>query len=136
MEGELALKRVYDEICHANSIRFWSNLATFENLFKENFDKISAAIHEQKIQTREIIANTPEARKSSKKYAARAGTTYSSRIATKDGIQNDNAIYGGVVALFRIHQLNFFVVRIEDQTIADAMKSLFDMAWQSAEEFI
>jgi len=50
-------------------------------------------------------------------------------------IFNDSFIYDNVVALFRIQQNNLFVVRIEDPTIAATMKTLFEMAWQSAKPF-
>lgn len=136
LEGEKGLRQVYSEMEAANSICFWSNLEKFEKQFQDIFDKLSNAIGSQQIRTREIIANTPEARKSAKRYALTAGRNYSARIATADGIYNDNAIYGNVVAIFRLHESNLFVIRIEDATIAQTMKAMFEMAWKSAEPMI
>ncbi len=136
LEGEKGLRQVYSEIEQANSICFWSNLELFERQFQNAFHALSEAINQRQIRTREIIPNTPGARRSSKRYAVVAGRSYSSRIATVEGIQNDNAIYGNVVALFRLHENNLFVVRIEDPMITQTTKALFEMAWKSAEPFI
>lgn len=132
LEGEQGIKQIYDEIRKANSIRFWSSIATFESTFGDYFDKIATSINKQQIVTREIIDDTPASKKASKRYAEIAGNTYSSRIATISGIENDNAIYGNVAALFRIQGANCYVVRIEDPLIVNALKALFDMAWGSA----
>jgi sugar-specific transcriptional regulator TrmB len=134
--GKQGAEQVYREIAQANNIRFWTELAVFEDAFKKMFEHLSESIQENQIRTREIIADTPQARRASKRYAAVAGKHYSSRVATQEGIQNDSAIYGNVVALFRIHEMNLYVVRIEDVTIASTMRALFDMAWDSAKPFI
>ena len=136
LEGEKGLRQVYTELAQANSICFWSNLEMFEHHFQGAFRELSQAIEEKQIRTREIIPNTAEAKRSAKRYASTAGRSYSARLATVEGIENDNAIYGNVVALFRLHESNLFVVRIEDPTIAQTTKALFEMAWKSAEPFI
>lgn len=134
--GKRGLEEVYREIAKAPSIRFWSDLAAFEANFKEMFEEFSEAIQRKEIRTREIIPDTASARRSSKRYALVAGKFYSSRLATKNGIMNDSAIFSDVVALFRIHEFNLYVVRIQDVTIASTMRALFDMAWQAAKPFI
>ncbi len=136
LEGEKGLRQVYNEMHNANTICFWSNLEIFEKQFQDIFDELSQAIGSKQIRTREIITNTPEARRSAKRYAVTAGRNYSARIATVDGIHNDNAIYGNVVAIFRLHENNLFVIRIEDAFIAQTMKAMFEMAWKSTESFI
>ena len=136
LEGEKGIKQIYDEIRKANSIRFWARLSTFENVFSDYFEKIATSIKKEQITTREIIDNSPDSRRASKKYADMAGSSYFSRIATVQGIENDNAIYGNVAALIRIEGVNLYVIRIEDITIVNALKALFDMAWQSATPFI
>ncbi|MEK7102940.1 MAG: hypothetical protein AAB870_01175, partial [Patescibacteria group bacterium] len=88
------------------------------------------------IVTKEIIDDTPDSKRASRNYADIAGSTYSSRLATVQGIENDNAIYGNVAALFRTQGVNLYVIRIEDPAIVNALKALFDMAWQTAKPFI
>ena len=115
----------------ASSLLFWSDLASFHGQFREMFEKMSTSTAEREIRTREIIANTPEAIKSARQFAALAGRFYTARICTRGKILNDSAIFNDVVALFRIEAHNLWVIRIEDAAIATTMRSLFDMAWKS-----
>lgn len=136
LEGRSALLQVYEEICRANSICFWSDLKAVEIHFSQMFIKIAESIKLNEIRTREIIADTAEAKSSNRRFAATAGKTYASRLAVKSGINNDNAIFGDTLAIFRIQQNNLFVVLIKEPTIAATMKTMFDMAWESAAPFI
>lgn len=136
LEGEKALKEVYDQICKANHIAFIADLSSFEKKFNNSFEKIASAIRENEITTKEIIPNTKEAKLSSQRYAVTAGKYYSSRIARNGPIHNDCAIYGNTLALFRLNEYNLFVVLIEEPSITETMKTLFDMAWASATPFI
>jgi sugar-specific transcriptional regulator TrmB len=136
LEGEKAMRQVHREIAKANSIRFWSDLPTFEEKFPAAVDVLSAAIRKNQIRTREIIAATPAARRSAKRYAAVAGKYYTCRVASGGSLYNNSVVYGDVVALFRVHEFNLFVIIIEEATIAATMKTLFDLAWESAEPFI
>lgn len=136
LEGEKAMSEVYDQICKANQISFIADLTSFEKSFQKEFGKISAAIQSNEIRTREIIPNTEEAKMSSKRYAAVAGKYYSSRIAINGPIYNDSAIYGNTLAFFRINDFNLFVILIEEPTIVQTMKTVFDLAWLSATPFI
>lgn len=133
LEGHKGVEQIYQELTEANALRFWSNLGTFRSVLGDTGERLSTAIHDRQIHTREIVADTPESLKEAKRLTKVAGPTHSFRLASSDGIQNDSVIYGNVVALFRIRSYNLFVVRIEDKTIAESMRALFDMAWNSAE---
>lgn len=134
--GKKGLEQIYKEIAEASTIRFWTDLSQFEKTFQKMFDELSQSIKEKQIRTKEIITDSPEAKRSSRRYASTAGKHYSSRISTKPGIQNDSAVFGNTVALFRIQDLNLFCVRIEDSSIAETTKAMFDMAWDSATPYI
>lgn len=136
LEGEKAMSAVYDEITRAASIRFWADLVSFEKTFGDAFQTLSSAIAKNQIRTKEIIPDTLEARNSSKRYAAVAGKYYSSRISTRGAIHNDSAIYGDAVAMFYIHSAQLYVILIEEPSIVASMRTLFDMAWDSAQPFI
>ena len=135
-EGRKGVQKVYDEIKKADSICFWSNLAMFENSLDEEFNEISTVIAKNQIRAREIIPDTLESRRSSKRYALLAGNTYSCRISTRNGISNDAALFGDTLALFRIQEYNLYVVKIKDVRIVSSIKALFDMAWDKAKIFI
>ncbi len=137
LEGQKALRQIYKDITKANNIRFWSDLEVVETDFKDVFTDIAESINRNQIRCRELLRDTPETKKSSKQFAAIAGKTYSSRIATTQyPIYNDNVIYDDVVVLFSIYRYNLFAVQIHEPTIAATLKSLFDLAWESAEPFI
>jgi len=135
LEGEEGVRRVYFEMKQANSWRIWSNLTTVYPPFHEVYIELCEAAKENGIGIREIITDTKESRRYSRFIARMSGPTYSARTATVEGLANDAIIYGNTVALFRLSEHNMFVVRIEDKTIADSMKALFDMAWKTARPF-
>ena len=136
LEGEKAMKEIYNQICQANRIRFIADLSSFEQAFQSSFNNISEAILNNEIKAQEIIPNTNAAKTSSKRYSASAGRTYSSRIAMNGPIQNDTAIFGNTLALFRLNEFNLFVILIEEPSIVETIKTVFDLAWLSATPFI
>lgn len=134
--GVEGVRGVYEEAKQASSLRFWSNMSSsVYQPFHNTFMEISEAAGKQGAPLREIIADTKEAKRYSRLCAKVTGPTYSARVATIEGLENDAVIFGNVVVLFRLQGLNIFAVRIEDKTIADSMKALFDMAWKSAKPF-
>jgi len=135
IEGKEGVLSVYAEMKKANSLRFWSNVGAAYGPFHSEYMDLAETIRAQNITTKEIIADTKESKRYSRLLAKAAGPSYTARIATVDGIENDTGIFGNVVVLFRLHELNFFVVRIEDKTIADTMRAIFDMSWKVAKPF-
>ena len=134
-EGEEGVRQVYEELKNTRSVRFWSNIGHSEAMFHNEYMEICEAVREKGIGAREIIADNKEAKRYSRLVAKVSGPSYSARVATVEGIENDSVIYDNVVAIFRLQGLNMFVVRIEDATIADTMRAMFDMAWKTARPF-
>lgn len=132
LEGKAGIERIYEEVIQSASFCAWSNLVTVEKLFPHASLEIAEKIKERGITAREIIADTKEARRIARSFLRIAGATYRVRVAGGELIHNDNLLYGNVCALFRLHEFNLFVVRIEDQTIADTTRVLFDLAWRAA----
>ncbi|MDD5068326.1 MAG: helix-turn-helix domain-containing protein [Candidatus Pacebacteria bacterium] len=134
-EGEKGLFHIYEEMKKTRELIFWSDLSSVEKIFPDAYRKINQATIDNKIFTREILADTPDARASAKRWAVTAGENYSARLASGP-VFNDSVIYDNVVCFFRLQEFNLFVVRIEDVTIATTMKTMFEMAWRSAKAFI
>ncbi len=130
-EGRGGLRQIYKEIERASAVRFWSALSDIEKIFPKEIQSMAEAIRHNQVRTVELVPNRPDVKRSVKRFALSAGRTYEARILNGD-ILNDNAVYGNVVALFRVHEWNLFVVRIEDATITGTMRALFDAAWKSA----
>lgn len=134
-EDESGIRQIYEEFKDANSIRFFSSLTQIESIFGKDLITIATTIRENKIRTKEIIPGTDEAKRVSKKFSKIAGPTYSARIS-KNMFQNDFSIYNNVIVLFRIHRYNLYALRIEDDTLMNTMRTMFDMAWEGAKKFV
>lgn len=135
LEGLGGVRHVYREMRKAHSWRVSSNLTNVYTPLHEIYLEMTETVKENGIGVREIIADTKEAKRYARFIARMCGPTYSARLATAEGLANDTIVYGNVAALFRLREHNLFVVRIEDKTIADSMRALFDMAWKSAKPF-
>ncbi len=134
-DGKEGISMVYRELKNAHSIRIWSHIEASEVPFHDVNMEVAETVREKSISVREIIADTKGARRYARLVGKVAGPTYLTRIATVDGFAHDSLIYGDVITLFRLSEHDTFVVRIEDKTIADSMKALFDMAWKTARSF-
>lgn len=134
-EGKEGIATVYRELKDATMVRIWSNIDAKEVLFHDVNMDVAETVREKKITVREIITDTRGARRYARLVAKVAGPTYTMRTGPAEGFANDSIIYDNVVTLFRLSENNLFVIRIEDKTIADSMKALFDMAWKSAKAF-
>jgi sugar-specific transcriptional regulator TrmB len=130
-ESEEGIRAMYREMKNANSFRVWSDVGPSYPRFHDAYMELAEIANKNSINTREIIADTKEARRYARLIAKVAGPSYSARTATADGLANDAFVYGDTVLLFRLSEHNMFVVRIEDKQIANSMKALFDMAWKS-----
>jgi predicted transcriptional regulator len=137
LEGREGIKSIYRELTNAPDIRFWCNLEAVSDLFLNNVDDIAKSVKTKKIPVREIIGDTLGNRKACRHFRKLAGKTYIPRHAMPEHkFENDNFVYGDVVAICRLLDNNLFVVRIEDPTIAQTYKTLFDMAWKAAKPFL
>jgi sugar-specific transcriptional regulator TrmB len=135
-EHEEGLQQVYGEMKKARSLRVWSNIGAQEaGAFHNTYMDLAEGFKKNGINVHEIIADNKEAKRYSRLVAKVAGPSYTARTATVEGLENDTIIYDNVVAIFRLHGLNMFVVRIEDPTIADTMRAVFEMAWKTARPF-
>lgn len=134
-EGLENVRRVYDELGVENSARYWSNVAGYQAHFHKEWEALCERYHKSGTTVREIIANNKESRRWSRYLKGIIGPTYSARIATVEGLHNDGAVTSQALYIFRLHEFNFYVVKIEDATIAATYRALFDMAWKSAKAF-
>jgi len=134
-DGLENIKPVYEEIGNANFARFWSNVGEIHPLLSKQFLVLCEQFKKNGTNVREIVANTKESKRYSRYIRHVVGPIYSSRAASIEGVENDTAVTNNALYIFRLHEFNFFAVRIEDQTIASTYRALFDMAWKQAEPF-
>jgi sugar-specific transcriptional regulator TrmB len=131
-EGLENIKHLYEEMGQANFIRFWSNLGLIHSMLREELEILVDKMRENGINTREIIAENKYARRHAKYIKQIVGPTYSVRVANIPGLENDNAVTNKALYIFRLHEYNFFAVKIEDPTVVSAYRALFEMAWKDA----
>ncbi len=134
LEGREGIREIYNEMLDAPFIRAYSYLPDIERLFPEEVVKISTTMKERGIRMRELMPNKDEARRTARRFGATAGSMYEARMIEGE-VFNDNLIYGDVNAILRIHEMDLFVVRIEDASMATSMRTLFDAAWKSAKPY-
>ncbi len=135
LEGKEAILSLYKEMEQVHSLCTWSNVGEVYPPFHDGYMRLCEVIHDKGVGVREIIADTKASRRYSRLVAKVSGPTYQARLATAEGIENDTVVFGNVVALFRLQDMNMFAVRIEDATIAETMRAVFAMSWKSAKPF-
>lgn len=131
-EGIENIKPLYTEMGEAHFIRFWSNIGPMRSIFTKEFETLAEDIRRNEINAREIVADTTASRRFMKYIKQITGPTHAVRVSTAEGLDNDNVVTNKALYIFRLHEYNFFAVRIEDATIVSAYRALFDLAWKSA----
>lgn len=131
LEGKKGVQHIYKECLTHPFIRSFCYLPDIDKLFHSEVETWGNAMLKDKIRLQELMPNRPETRRTSRQFGAHVGGLYESRMVEGD-VYNDMLIYGDTVAILRIQELNLFIVRIEDKTIATSMKTLFDAAWKGA----
>lgn len=131
LEGRAGVRQIYTECTDVPFVRAYSYLPDIEKLFYNEVQDIGTRMLEKEVRVHELMPDRPESRRTARSFGAIVGNLYESRIIEGE-VFNDMLIYGDVVAILRIHELDLFVVRLEDTTIATSMKTLFDAAWKTA----
>lgn len=133
-QGKEAIRRVYEEIVATEEEEFLSfysieNISeefsdTFQyfiKMMKENPHKASREIVYTKIYNHYYLKTVSELSNHKIRF-----------VSEKNRFFTDNIIYQNKVAIFSFAKR--FVVIIESQDIADSFRSLFELAWNSAQE--
>lgn len=134
-ESNEGMLNVYREITKRSDIKEILTFFSFEAIpkkFEENYELFIKLIKERKVRVRDIISNPQlghfylEQLKNFRNYRV--------RLAPKEfGFSSDTIIYGNKIAIFSFKK--HFALIIESDDVAKSFKSLFELAWQSAENF-
>lgn len=135
LEGRSGVRQIYGECASAPLIRAFSNLPDIERLFYDEVKDIAKQMVKNGTRLHELMPDLDSTRRTSRRFGSMAGGLYESRILKAGEVFNDMLIYGNTVALLRIHELDLFVVRIEDASIATSFSTLFDAAWNASRPF-
>lgn len=129
-QGKEGLAQVYEKILNSKNIAFFCTLKEASQMFPEVPKRFKQLAQAQKISMREMVTET-EVDRAHAKWVADA---YEVRIAPKESMfLTDNALFDENVAFFS-YQPYPFVVVINSKGIVASLKSLFELAWLSAQK--
>lgn len=134
LEGEKGIRNIYEESMNHKEIRFWSSLDVFESKFQDLFHKYGEMFQKSNIIIRELISDNPDTIKAAKRLMRESGKNYKVYVTKEGNLYNDSLIYGDVIVLIRIQDFNLYAVRIEDKSMAETMRTLYDTALAAAAE--
>ena len=134
-ESSEGMLNVYREITKRSDIKEIMTFFSFEAIpkkFDENYELFIKLIKERRVQVRDIIS-APPARHFYFEQLKHA-SNYHVRLAPKESkFSSDTILYGNKIAIFSFKK--HFALIIESDDVANSFKSLFELAWQSAENF-
>lgn len=131
LEGISHVRELYKEIGLANSLRVWSNVGNVYHLFDDTYTQLAEKINERQINVREIVADNKFSIRYAKQIRQISGPTYRFKTSQSKDIENDTIIFDNCVAIFRLQERNVFAIRIEDVSIANTFKAIFDASWSN-----
>ncbi len=132
-QGKEGVRQVYDKILKAKDIAFFCTLKDVDKIFSDVPKQFKQLATENKIKMRELVTQSPE----DKAHAKWIGKTnnYEVRfIPANMDFLTDNALFDDSVAFFSYNPYLFAVV-IKSAGIVTSLKTLYELAWQSAEPF-
>lgn len=132
--GKEGVKQVYDKIYESTEVWFFGTIQGPEEIYPEGLYTFLKKVKEKNLKVRDILVH----REPELKYAREVERppSYETRIAPK-GMElfADNAIFGDSVVFFSFHPQIFATV-ISSKEVAQSLRTIFDMAWQSARPFV
>lgn len=129
-QGKEGILEVYEKIYAHGEVWFFATLGDLDKVLPHVTKEVARRAKEHKLVVREILSGS----EADVAYAKDAGqsTNYTYRFAPKGlSFFTDNAIFGNSVAFFSFN-VQLFAVVITSKEIAGSLRSLYEMAWNSA----
>lgn len=133
-EGKDGIRKIYEETLRSKTEVLWFGSAedTLKE-FSESYEKICQDKSTYMKGSREIVNDTLFDRNYAKKINSQKDQKISVRILPKNQffLDTDNIIYDNKIAILSIKK-NYYGVVIENSNIANAYRTMFELAWKSA----
>jgi sugar-specific transcriptional regulator TrmB len=129
--GKEGVKQVYDKIFHADNVDFFGTIQEVVKINPEALSDFIAKVKKFKLPVRELLTNSPEDRK----YAVdrKLVTNHQMRFLPPNmEFPSDSALFADSAVFFSFHP-QIFAVMITSREVTQSLKTLFELAWQSAE---
>lgn len=131
-EGRSGMELVYREMLRQREVIFWADIAGVYDQFGEIYEQFLKRVRAGEIAGRELWSDTPSNRRYARRLKREKLGAYEIRIGKNRRFFGDAFSYGQVVVFISLKAHNLFVIRIENEDIVNSLRSLFDLAWQSA----
>jgi sugar-specific transcriptional regulator TrmB len=133
-EGKDGIRKIYEETLKSQTEVLWfGSIKDIFEEFMESYNKISAVSFAYQKGSREIVNNTLFDRNYAKRINSQKNPPSNVRIlpGTHFFSSVDNIIYDNKVVSLSVKK-NYYGVIIEDSDIANAYRTIFELAWKSA----
>jgi sugar-specific transcriptional regulator TrmB len=133
-EGRDGIRKIYEETIRSRTEVLWfGSVKDVVEEFKDSYDKICREESAYSKGSREIVNNTSFDKNYAKKTNSQKNPKSNVRVLPNAHLFSsvDNIIYDNKVAILSIKK-NYYGVVIEDSGIANAYRTMFELAWKSA----
>lgn len=131
-QGKEGVRQVYEKVFEKGEVWFFGTIREVSRLDPQGLKDFLKKTKESRVQVREIITDTLEDREYSTKWRGQSDTHHIRFIPTgMNYAVSDSAVFGDSVVFFSFHP-QAFAVMITSREISGTLRTLFEMAWQSA----
>lgn len=130
-QGEQGVKQVYEKIFESSAVDFFGTVQEVDRMIPQSLEQFVKKVQQCKLPVREILTDSV----ADKEYARVSRVTANHQVrllASGMEFPTDSAIFGDHVVFFSFHP-QIFCVMITSREISSSLKTLFELAWRSAE---
>jgi HTH-type transcriptional regulator, sugar sensing transcriptional regulator len=132
-EGKTAVREVYENILNAKEVAWFSTISDIISVYPDFPKKLNDVAMSGKVKVRELLTRSSADFDYVK--TMRHGENFMQRFATGEGeFFTDNCLYDGNVVFFSFKP-SISAIQIKSQGIYKSLKSLYEFAWQAAEDY-
>jgi sugar-specific transcriptional regulator TrmB len=132
-QGKEGVRQIYQQIYESDGVWFFGTIREVIKIYPEGLQGFIERIKKEQFRVRDLLttseADIAYARKT------KQNANYEIRFARRDSdFPTDSAIFGDKVVFFSFRP-QIFAVLITSREISQSLKTLYELAWQSAERF-
>ncbi len=130
-EGKEGVRQVYEKIFNSGGVSLFGTTQEVAKMFPEGLASFLKNISEKRIQVKELIIHSPQ--DDEYRQAAQKMPNHQFRFVPIGlTFPTDSALFGDSVVFFSF-QPELFAVMITSREVSQSLKTLFELAWRSAE---
>jgi HTH-type transcriptional regulator, sugar sensing transcriptional regulator len=132
--GKEGVSQVYAKIFESDQVWFFGNIRGVSKIYPEGLDEFTKRVEKSDVRVRDILTRTPE--DEAYAYNVERKGNYETRFLPKElDAPMDSAVAGDRVVFFSFSP-QIFCVMITSKEVSRSLKSMYELAWRSAEPMI